>query len=477
MIRILALTAFTIFLILHHPFSKNNKGTQNFPEKVSFRTKQETYNGTYDFILRQCTIWYRKKDQTNTEWKKLKLHKKLTCPKEISADGQNFVALDSLNNIYTMFRAHSENIKKFKWTKRWGAPFRRGFGMRVPLDNNGWELSHLSPVEDQYYLAFNGNKYDVGKGVVNIFVLSNKGQRITYIDPWLPNDLSYEVGSPKKGRFQSVSMSSTGSTLFLINKFGDMYTRTYDFDMVGADDFFFNYSYDKEEYTVQDTAPVLPRKIPRPLPLPGWMKQPKINGTLTNRITVHKSGRGTTCRTLMVEGRDSLGNTGYYTKDINAKTWQFVRTGFPLAGRVLENCAEDKSDSTLGPDESMKFQCTNKDITIELFDFHPYCSPATLQITLAGCRPFMLSLHTHETIHLRKRERGLTDKYLPLRGAIEVPDELKKKRETLEPAVREFIDARFDTRQFTEIKVKVKQSKMKIRDPFNFRWTLVRTDR
>lgn len=384
------------------------------------------------------------------------------------------MALDSANNIFTLFGVLGNDPKKFKWTRHWGAPFRIASGMRVPLANDGIAFSYLSPNEDWYYQAPNGNKYDVGKGVTNVFFLGESGQHITYLDPWLPNDFSYQVGGPVHGRFRSVGLSASGSTLFIINRTGDMYTINYDFDLAGADDFFFNYSYDKKDYTVKDTSEVLPRKVPRPLPLPGWKRQPKINGVITDRITIFKVGAGVLRRTLRVEGRDSLGRTGFFTKDISEPSWQFVETGLPLKGTPLENPPGDRSDSSLGPDESMKFRGMAGGMEIEVPDFHPYCPPATVKLTLKAGVTLTLPLHYHETLRQLRREKGVTDKPLSLKGAIELPSAFISGVEKLDPPVREFIARVLDGAVFTEVEITVTLSALTLKAPKKFDWRLSR---
>ena len=442
----------------------------DFPHLVRFRGKQETFNTYYDFALRDCKVWFRPRNDTTAQWKPMKLCRKLKCPREISADSDRMVALDEENTIFYITGILKTASGEYKCTRRWGAPFSQGLGMQVPADNRAWSFSQLCPIEDRYYQAFNGNKHDVGKGVVNIYILSTDGQRITYIDPWLPNDLSFEVGSPHRARFRSVNISASGSSIFIINKYGDMYTILYDFDLAGADDFFFNYTYEPDKHIAPDTSKVVHRKVPRPLPLPGWVKQPKITGTITDRITIFKVPPGTYHRTLMVEGKDSLGNTGYYTKDINAGAWEFVPTGEPLQGSLLENSPGDRSVETLGPDESRAYRCTEKNVTIDISDFNLYWPWSTFIITVKGCRPCTLDLHTHEVIRQFTRERGYKKKRVLLRGAVKVPDRVKAERKTLEKPVKEFLKEHFADRTYTRVKVWAKHSYLKIIDPYDFKW-------
>ena len=71
--------------------------------------------------------------------------------------------------------------------------------------------------------------------------------------PVAANDDSYEIGGPLGGRFQADSLSAAGSTTFVMNKYGDMYTRTFDFDSSGSDSIFFRYSW--EDQSDKPSAP------------------------------------------------------------------------------------------------------------------------------------------------------------------------------------------------------------------------------
>ena len=67
--------------------------------------------------------------------------------------------------------------------------------------------------------------------------------------------------------------------------------------------------------------------IPRRLPLPGWKKQPPIDGDITEKITIILTGNGPGERELRVEGRDLSGRYGYFHKKINSSKWKFRETG------------------------------------------------------------------------------------------------------------------------------------------------------
>ena len=76
----------------------------------------------------------------------------------------------------------------------------------------------------------------------------------------------------------------------------------------------------------------------------------------------------------------------------------------------------------------------------------------------------------HETLRQFKREQGLSDKYLKLKGAIEISS---KQRDNLKPKMVEFVNTNLDTRYFTDIKIKAKKSKIKISSKNKFNWELV----
>jgi len=71
-----------------------------------------------------------------------------------------------------------------------------------------------------------------------------------------------------------------------------------DFDLSGPDGLFLRYSYADQ------------RGRPNPaiqLPPFDWVRQPKIAGRITDRISIHKTGSNCIHRILRVEGLDAAG--------------------------------------------------------------------------------------------------------------------------------------------------------------------------
>ncbi len=274
-----------------------------------------------------------------------------------------------------------------------------------------WAWTVISPVEDGGWTDPAGNVTPIGQGKVShIWGIRDGGQRLTFWDPWLPLDDSYEACGPVRGRFRSVAISASGSELFVIGAHGDMYTRLYDFDISGMDPVFFTYSYE-DQRGKGDGAPIQ-------LPPEDWARQPKIAGEITDAISVHKDGAA---RVLRVEGRRD-GTTGYWERRVGQATggWTFHATGERLSGKVLDNPRRDTSRLGLGPAEDARYVMRRGGVEAVIDDFSTSCSPAHLTVRESGVTKAYL-LHHVDGLRQRVRSRGLDDTPREQLGAIEGP--------------------------------------------------------
>ena len=242
-----------------------------------------------------------------------------------------------------------------------------------------WSWSVVSPLEDVTWTDPAGNRTAIGAGKVShIWGLRPGGQRLTFWDPWLPLDESYEMCGPHRGRFRAVNLSASGSFVFIVGRRGDLFTRLYDFDISGHDPVFFRYSYE-DQRGKGDGAPIQ-------LPAAPWVEQPKVPGTITSAISIHKVGDGSIHRILRVEGTRG-GRTGYWERDVAAPAaagWKFHATGLPLTRKRLANPRGDTSARGLGPSENGHYRMRTKEMTADLIDFNVYCSPARLRVREGG---------------------------------------------------------------------------------------------
>ncbi|WP_433667229.1 hypothetical protein ACQP06_27045 [Nocardia sp. CA-136227] len=154
----------------------------------------------------------------------------------VSVDGNMLVAADRNGWIYSMDNLLSGPML-WNWTFSFGGPIWLWPGEQVPGTGDGpiassrWAISHRM---SKSFEDAKGYDHPTTAGLVELVALSQDGSRITYQDPWLPADLSYEIGGPMGGRFVSESLSVSGSVTFVMNRYGDMFTRKYDLDMAGS---------------------------------------------------------------------------------------------------------------------------------------------------------------------------------------------------------------------------------------------------
>jgi hypothetical protein len=284
------------------------------------------------------------------------------------------------------------------------------------------------------------------------------------MDPWVVSDHSYEVCGPLRGRFTAINMSTAGSLILLIDQYGDMYTRRYDFDLAGYNSVYYRYSYNDQ---TKRTA-----FYPRQLPLPDWRYQPKISGKITNVISVFKSGEGGIARELRVEGVNDKGQTGYYFKDVAASQWDFKVTNLPLFGKFISNSPDFKSDLTLGPSEDKPYSGMEKDFSLSVPNFHIYCSPNILRVSFGKEGFFDFNLHTRGTFRTKPRPRGLNSDPFELNGVIEIPESAFNEMDKIKPAARAFIKKYLDDKRWTEISAVATDKNLSIMKKRDFTFNL-----
>lgn len=385
------------------------------PPSILLRTEHETFNRLYEFATRNGTLYAHVRGDAGP-WREMPLPPCFAGRVDsIGADDDELLLLDTGRHVYTMDNALKDPAL-FNWSSRWGTPFWNGLGYTLPA-TVAWAWTVVSPAEDKTWTDPAGNHPAVGTfKVSHIWGLRAGGQRLTFWDPWLPLDESYEACGPHRGRFKAVALQTSGSHLAVLGAHGDLFTRLYDFDISGHDPIFFAYSY--EDQRGKGTR----AKVQ--LPAEPWTRQPKIPGTITSALSIHKTGVGTVHAILRVEGERD-GRTGYWERDIAdppAAGWTFHETGRPLTRPRLDNPAGDTSLVGLGRSEDRRYVMDDKGVHAELEDFNVYCSPARLTVREQDGTVRHLVLHHLDGIRQQVRGRGLDDTPRTQTGAIETPD-------------------------------------------------------
>lgn len=451
------------------------------PKRVDLRTERTQFNRYWEFALLPGGLLLTRPRHTGT-WRIVPLPSCLRGTlTAISLDDDELVGIDRHRWIYTMDQVNQSPLL-WNWTSGWGAMLWLGPGQTIPADTvrpGGWALSVTSPSDNREYLDIAGRVHRSGDAKMTMIpTLRGDGSRIAYADPWLPNDRSYEIGGPLGGRFQSAALSASASTLFVTNRYGDMFTRTFDFDSSGSDSVFFRYSWEPQDgkpsagTLTQETWDRSTAAVQ--LPAPDWDRQPKIPGEITSAITVVSPGPGAENRELRVEGR-SNGRTGYWHKPLRARQWQFTATGTALQGALLENSAADRSAETLAAPapwnlsaalpsrtapvdgqtlidiglpysvvdprllDQVGLQAGPSGYRLSVKNFDPAVTTREATVTTPSGTRIPVLLHTADGMRMTPSQPGLTRTPRHLVGAIELPGRVWATRGS-DPAVTRFAD-------------------------------------
>lgn len=463
------------------------------PDDVWFKGNRQSFNNVYYAAVENGAIWIKPNRQMtgiNQPWQAIPLPAGLDGEvSEIAFDDEHILALNRHREVFTLWNG-LDAPETFRWQKAWGLPFWHGRGITLPEHFKKWDFSVVSPRLDEYYVDPAGHHLPVGVAKVShIIAINPDGRNVSYNDPWLPTDWSYEICGPERGRFPIHAASASGSTTLVMGQFGDMYTRIYDFDLSGHDDLF-KYSY--EDQTQARHIPKLPQPLyvllnATQLPAYPWVKQPKVPGRITNRLSIHKIGKGVVNRILRVEGWDAAGESGFYEKemtDARSEGWVFHPTHAPIEGEEVFNPPEDISGQTLLPSEDMAFtraaptglwaRLRHDDWSAEATDFNRYCSPATLTLTDRNGETLALTLHHLDRIRVTPGERGIGAKTLRQAGALEIPQQVWEHRQQLPITFRQLLDRHFKNSRFRDIRLKVDERQLKITAK-GLSWALARS--
>jgi hypothetical protein len=413
-------------------------------DNVYFKTRHDTFNERYDFAVRQGIIYI--KERPNGNWGKLggdgipkdKNGKALTDSKimGLTVEYGDGVAVDEKGRFI-----HSvgliKDISEIKWQTNWGWPFDQGPGMNLLEGSKYWTYTNDSMDRNKVYR--DQNKHIFVCMVSSVFALSADGQHIHFCDPWTTSDWGYQAPTPYKGRFICESLAGAASTLFIINKYGDMFTQQTDFDISGGNPAFM-YTYDDDTKINTDIVENAMWNLECQRRIPDvWQMQNKINGNITNLISIHfplpgepGSEAGSSDRVMRVEGMNEKGSMGYFEKRLLGSEWTFhAIQGWKNQGKwiVSNDPDEDTSRKDLGAIEEYNLEgeiknAFGKKTAAKLEEFSLIAEPALIRISLGNNQWMDLKLHHHFFLRTITRENpGMDGKYVSLSAQIEIPEE------------------------------------------------------
>lgn len=360
------------------------------PEKIYFKTSTASFTVDYYFILVDGKIYYkRNQDVINpellfevlrgqdpegaNEWKLLEPNgmafsnhrqgiaglpnaqppktKDFDTPPgivEISADNSMLIALSEEGQFYYCYLNDGSNFYNIRgWTDRWGSPKKI---LKFPDMCKAWQIGRRSEKVEWFEDPAGYKRSYSGFGLSTIYALGKNGRDIYFIDNGMPQSFHDIIAGPFNGEFIAESISVSGETIFLIDKYGNMFTRLADFDSIGDDVMLYNYTYKTLPLQMPNTGRKFQAsqfgkeysKIAIKLPPEPWRKQEPIptgeGRSITRNITILTTGKGNGGRELRVAGTGTDGKRGYYYKNIFAKQWKFKELDIPIKSEdIIEN--------------------------------------------------------------------------------------------------------------------------------------------
>jgi hypothetical protein len=419
------------------------------PEAVTFRSSTESFSREYAFALRRGDIYVRPatvgRGDPAEPWRVLELPACLAGQvRAISADHRLLIALDPSGQIYSHDMSGGD-LSAERWTWRWGPYFWAGSGMRMPAGVRSWATSEFTSAET---FTDTSGRSQHPIGVATVYLLRQGGRRITYIDPWLPNDESREVCGPRRGTVALAGLSGSGSTVFAVSRRGEVFTRLYDFDVSGANTVFGEYSWEQDR-PASDTRWQLPG--------PRWERHRTPAGVITDRISIAKTGDDAGDRLLRIEGRARGGRTGYWEKLLTDRRWRFAASGERLRGTRL---TKGGRAPRVAPADH-RYAGAIDTAPAEVLNFNAECSPATLRVHVAPGLPLDLVLHSSDGLRQETRARGLDDTPREYNGAIEVPRRVLDSLDRSDPRLRAWIEEHLGGGRFATAPLAVTATRMR----------------
>ena len=405
----------------------------NLPDKIFIKTPTRAFTVDYYFALYNGKIYYkRNQDIINNkiiynklqnqdpkkfnEWKLLEPDgipgsdnnngipglpnprkgrtKNFKVPEkiiEISADNSMLLALSDKNYFYYCYLNDGSKFYKTKgWTDRWGSPKKELFYLEK---FKIWDVGRRSEKIEWFEDPDGYKRSYSGFGLSTLYALSKDGRDIYFVDNGMPQSFHDIIAGPVNGEFIAENMSVSGDTIFLIDKYGNMYTRLADFDTIGDDVMLYKYTYRSLPLPKNNSGKSFEAtqfgkeftKIAVKLPCEPWRKQEiiplKNKAKITNKITILTTDKGNAGRELRVAGFDENGNRGYYYKNIFAKEWSFKITEIEISKEDIIEIDNNKID--LGETVRKNYQgkikfFKNLQVDANLINFTSKYAPSTL---------------------------------------------------------------------------------------------------
>lgn len=284
-------------------------------------------------------------------------------------------------------------------------------------DHRGWSIGRITAFGAGYKEGPDDRIFEWGPAAVSMETmvwLSPNGRVIYYLDSGTPPVVEHFVEAPFRGRWRGEGIDSSASTIALIDRFGAVYTKIADFDLLGSTPThpycYFDECDDEVYYPPGDIRsgmsdirlPAEDWRVHRPiLPPEAWHE----HTWLSDRVTVVQTGKGNAARELRVLGSFE-GVIGTFHKAITADAWQFRPAppgdkGFEGLTPLTELTAYSDpaqlaalhgAEPPLDRELEGLIQVEDKVLGFRVLDYNPMASPWHIEIS-AGETTVPLALH------------------------------------------------------------------------------------
>lgn len=343
-------------------FDSLKTGLPSSNAPIIIKSEKQTFNHACEYVIHNNLLWHRQKDNTDAEWAPIYLDTGRAKLEKISCDGSNLIVIDDkglvhYKKILKEYRPKDYEAKAKKhlknpseemgkkhlildkshlnnWKKSWfSVPyichlvnFFTGRKLKIDQSARTIEIAHRGNYND-FTEDDTGQKHHVEAGVTTLYQLNSDGRTIRKFDPWAPKWSVAEIFMPEttKTHYEALNMSCSASTIMAVGYETDnttneqtlkIITRLADIDTEGCNPFL-KYAFEKDEN--DPDVRVLPTEYK-------WKEHSlPEGGKITKEITIIQTeGGGNNARELRVEGENSEGIKGYFSKAITADSWNFT---------------------------------------------------------------------------------------------------------------------------------------------------------
>lgn len=283
--------------------------------------------------------------------------------------------------------------------------------------HRGWSIGRITAFGAGYKSGPDGRIFEWGPAAVSMETmvwLSPDGRVIYYLDSGTPPVVEHFVEAPFRGRWRGEGIDSSASTVMLIDRFGAVYTKIADFDLLGSTPTHpYCYFEECDDEVFYPPGDIRSGMSDIRLPSEGWRIHDPIlppeawseDTWLSDRVTIVQTGKGNEARELRVLGSRE-GELGTYYKAITDEVWLF-RTAPPgdLGFEGLEPLPELTKYSSVRTLEELHWgepdldrelvgmvEVEGQTLGFRVLDFNPMASPWHIEVS-AGEVSVPLELH------------------------------------------------------------------------------------